>query len=223
MTFRMVLQTALMLLSMALALFLAAGDPSWTAAWTFLVEIGILGLAVGLWLARTDPALLAERLAMPWRRGQAAWDSRFVIALIVGFYAWLALMGLDSQRWRLSVMPQSLQGVGVLAIAAGVFIAWRTFRANRFASAAVKIQPGQTVSESGPYAHVRHPMYAGAIFYFVGAPLMLGSWLGLACAPLFVAALGARAIGEERLLRAELPGYDAYAARVRYRFVPKVW
>ncbi len=223
MMLRTSLQIALWLLSMALVLFLAAGDTSWTAAWGFLAEIAILALAVSLWLARTDPALLAERLAPPWRRGQESWDRGLIAGLLVGFYAWLALMGLDSQRWRLGSMPQSLQGLGVLAIAAAVLITWLTFRANHFASITVKVQPGQIVSETGPYALVRHPMYAGAIGFFIGAPLMLGSWLGLAVAPLFVVAMAARAIGEEQLLRARLPGYDAYAARVRYRFVPRVW
>jgi protein-S-isoprenylcysteine O-methyltransferase Ste14 len=220
---RLVIQLAAWLLAMALVLFLAAGDPSWAAAWGFLGEMGILGLAVGLWLAWRDPVLLAERMAAPWQSGQAGWDRPFMAATVVGFCAWLALMALDAERWRFSHMPQSLQGIGVLAIAASVWVSWLTFMANRFTAIVVKIQPGQTVIADGPYAFVRHPMYAGAIAYFIGAPLLLGSWLGLALAPLFIAALGVRALGEERLLRAELPDYDAYAARVRYRFVPKVW
>jgi protein-S-isoprenylcysteine O-methyltransferase Ste14 len=52
---------------------------------------------------------------------------------------------------------------------------------------------------------------------------MLGSWWGVAAVPLIVAALGWRAVGEERMLRRELTGYDDYAERVRYRLIPGVW
>lgn len=223
MILRMIVQTALWLLFMAAVLFLSAGSPDWPAAWAFLAELGVLGLAVGLWLAWRDPALLAERLGSPLRPGQAPWDRRFMIGMVLGFTAWLALMGLDAQRLRLSTVPPFLAGVGVLLILAAVWIAWLTFIANPWASPVVKVQEGQGVADTGPYRFVRHPMYAGAIAFFIGAPLMLGSWLGLAAAPLLIAAIGARAIGEERMLRAEAPGYEDYAARVRYRLVPRVW
>jgi len=223
MTVRLVVQTVLWLFSLALVLFLAAGDPSWSAAWAFLMEMGILSLAVGFWLAWRDPALLAERMTAPWQKSQPSWDRTFTIGLFMGFYVWLAVMAIDSQRLRLSAVPQPLHGVGLLAIAGAVCIAWMTFMANRYAAPSVKIQADQTVSEQGPYALVRHPMYGGAIGFFVGVPLMLGSWVGLAIAPLFIAAMGWRALREERLLRQELPGYEDYAARVRYRFVPGVW
>jgi protein-S-isoprenylcysteine O-methyltransferase Ste14 len=141
----------------------------------------------------------------------------------LAFFFWLALMGVDAQRFRWSLTTQSLQGVGLLLIGFSVWVGWRIFMVNSFAAPVAKIQPGQSVIATGPYAIVRHPMYAGAMAFFVGAPLMLGSWLGLAVAPFLIAGLGWRAISEERMLRASLPGYDEYAARVRYRFVPRLW
>jgi protein-S-isoprenylcysteine O-methyltransferase Ste14 len=223
MMFRMVIQLALWLLSMALVLIFAAGDPSWTAAWAFLCEVGLLSLAVGVALNARDPGLLAERLKSPFQRDQLGWDRRFMVAVLVGFYLWLALMGLDAWRLRWSHLPQPMQGVGVLLVAATFAVSWLTFRANHFAVTTVKLQAGQSVIDSGPYTMVRHPMYAGAMAFFIGVPLMLGSWVGLALAPLFIVAMATRAIGEERLLHDKLPGYADYAARVRYRFVPKVW
>ena len=220
---RLIVQTGLWLLAMALVLLLAAGNPAWAAAWAFLIEIGALGGAVGLWLAWRDPGLLAERLNWRAQAAQAPWDRRFMIAIVLGFVIWLALMGLDAERWRLSLVPPFLQGVGVLAIGFSVWMGWRVFMVNPFAAPVVKTQPGQSVIATGPYAVVRHPLYAGAVAFFIGAPLMLGSWLGLAAAPFLIAAMGARAVGEERLLHAQLPGYDAYAEKVRYRFVPRLW
>jgi protein-S-isoprenylcysteine O-methyltransferase Ste14 len=99
------------------------------------------------------------------------------------------------------------------------------FRYNSFAAPQVRIQSdrGQHVVTEGPYRVVRHPMYAAAVFYFVGAPLLLGSWWGLLAVPFYVAGIGGRAVGEERMLRQALPGYDDYARRVRFRLIPGLW
>jgi protein-S-isoprenylcysteine O-methyltransferase Ste14 len=66
-------------------------------------------------------------------------------------------------------------------------------------------------------------MYASAVLYLVGMPLLLGSWYGLLIVPLMVLAIAPRAMFEERLLEQELPGYADYMKRVRYRLVPGVW
>jgi protein-S-isoprenylcysteine O-methyltransferase Ste14 len=89
----------------------------------------------------------------------------------------------------------------------------------------VKIQSERKhqVISTGPYAYVRHPMYAGAVPLIVGTPLLLGSCWGLVWAAAMVALLGFRAVLEENTLRAELEGYEACAARVCYRLVPGVW
>ena len=76
---------------------------------------------------------------------------------------------------------------------------------------------------TGPYHYVRHPMYAAAIIYMAGTALMLGSWYGLLMGLIFVAGIGFRAVREESVLRAELPGYEEYMAQVKYRFIPLVW
>jgi protein-S-isoprenylcysteine O-methyltransferase Ste14 len=79
------------------------------------------------------------------------------------------------------------------------------------------------VISDGPYAVVRHPMYAGALLLIAGTPLLLGSWWGLAMTPIIVVLLGTRAVMEERTLARELDGYAEYTARVRYRMIPTVW
>jgi protein-S-isoprenylcysteine O-methyltransferase Ste14 len=110
-------------------------------------------------------------------------------------------------------------------IALCMILVWQVFRSNSFAAPQVRIQAerGQHVVTDGPYRIVRHPMYAAALFYFLGAPLLLGSWWGLLPVPFFMASLGARAVGEERMLRQGLPGYDDYTRRVRFRLIPGIW
>ena len=92
-------------------------------------------------------------------------------------------------------------------------------------SPVVKLQAerAQHVISTGPYAHVRHPMYSGMILFFAGVPLLLDSWWGLLMVPLFLVLFAVRIRIEERTLREGLPGYTDYVTRVRYRLLPGVW
>lgn len=222
---QLIIRTAIWIAVMAVLLFVAAGTLRWPAGWVFLAEIGGFGLAIGLWLARHDPALLAERMSMLVQPAQKRWDKVFMASIVVVWTAWLVLMGLDAVRWRLSHMPVWAQVAGAILIALCMYLAYQTLRVNSFAAPVVKIatERGHHVVDSGPYAHVRHPMYAGAVLFFIGTPLLLGSWYGLAAAPVLTAVIALRAVLEERMLAQELPGYRDYAARVRYRLMPGVW
>ena len=66
-------------------------------------------------------------------------------------------------------------------------------------------------------------MYASALLYALGVPLLLGALSGLVLSVVMAVVLGLRAVLEERTLAAELPGYADYTKRVRYRLVPLVW
>lgn len=210
---------------MGVLLFGSAGTIAWTAAWLWLLEWAACGVWIGLWLAREDPGLLAERLAPLAQREQQAWDRVFMLCVSVGFCAWLCLMGIDAVRMSWSRVPLWLSMLGAVAIFVDIYATRAVFAANRYAAPVVKIQRerGHTVSDSGPYGYVRHPMYGFALLFLVGTPLMLGSWWGLACVPFMVVGLGYRAVREEETLAENLPGYRAYLDRVRYRFVPGVW
>lgn len=222
---RTVWQLGAWLGGMGALLFGVAGTLHWSGAWLFLGVMTVLALASGTWLLRRDPDLLAERLKPLWQPGQKSWDKVLIAGVAVLFIAWLAAMALDAGRWRLSHMPGWLQVVGVAGLVVSTVLGCLAFRANSFASAVVKLQRarGHKVADTGPYAVVRHPMYAGALFYFLGMPLVLGSWWGLAFMPALMALLALRAVLEERVLMAELDGYAAYAGRVRWRFVPGIW
>jgi protein-S-isoprenylcysteine O-methyltransferase Ste14 len=206
-------------------LFGAAGTLAWPSGWAYMAEFFTLGMAISLWLAKTDPGLLAERLNAGYQRDQKAWDKVFLTAVMVVYAAWLVVMGLDARRYGWSHVPLWGQTTGAVLLAASYLgVAW-VFAANSFAAPVIKPQHGrgQTVIDTGPYAYVRHPMYAFALLQFVAAPLMLGSLWGLALVPPAVAALAWRTLGEERMLRQELEGYDAYARRVRWRCAPGLW
>jgi protein-S-isoprenylcysteine O-methyltransferase Ste14 len=221
----LVIKTLIWIAFTAMLLFVPAGTIWWPQAWLLLLELGVTGLLIGGWLYVHDPALLAQRMASPVQREQAAWDRIFMICVLLFFCAWLAVMGVDAVRFRASHVPVWAQGIGAAAILASQYVFWLVFRANSYAAPVVKIQTdrGHAIATTGPYAYVRHPMYAGAIPLLLGIPMLLGSWYGLALAPVLVVGFAIRAVLEERTLSAQLPGYADYAARVRYRFVPLIW
>ena len=53
------------------------------------------------------------------------------------------------------------------------------FKENTFTFATIELASDQKVISTGPYALVRHPMYAGALVMLLGIPIALGSWWGL--------------------------------------------
>jgi protein-S-isoprenylcysteine O-methyltransferase Ste14 len=224
-TRQLVSRTLFYLLFIGGLLFVSAGTLDWPAEWIYLALTAIISIGGGLWLARHDPALLAERLKPMIQRDQKPWDRLFMTNMLALWCGWLVLMGLDAGRFHWSLVPLGGQILGVGLIAVGSYLVWLTFRENSYAAPVVKIQKerGHRVVSTGPYAYVRHPMYAGALGFLLGAPLLLGSWWGLAAALLLVFAMGFRAVLEERALTAELAGYADYAARVCYRLVPYLW
>jgi len=175
-------------------------------------------------LAKTDPALLAERMRLTARDEQPAADKKFVLAIVAALVIWLVVMGID-RRIDASDIPFVLQALGLAMYLLSMgFIMW-VFHENSFAAPLVKVQAEREhrVISTGPYAFVRHPMYSGMMLFFIGVPLLLGSWWGVAMLPLFVGLFAIRMRIEERTLVEGLPGYADYQAQVRYRLVPGLW
>jgi protein-S-isoprenylcysteine O-methyltransferase Ste14 len=191
---RLLIQNVIWIVGMGALLFASAGTLHWPAAWVFLGTMAVLGLVSGLWLARIDPALLAERMNPMMQGTQPASDKIFMVVFGFAALSWFILIGLE-RRANVSDMPVALQTLGLLLLVLSTgFVLW-VMRENSFAAPVIKIQTerGHRVISSGPYAWVRHPMYSGTILFFAGMPLLLGSWWGLIMAPLFVVLFGFRA------------------------------
>jgi len=221
---KLILRTILAMLLLGGLLFLSAGTYDWPGAWALLALLGTIGLGGGSWLAATDPELFKERMKPMFQRGQKGWDKKLMGAFLALWLSWFVVMGLDL-RYGWSSVPLSLQVVGFLLLVLMMVIVVYVLRENRFAAPVVRVQTerGHRVVSTGPYAFIRHPMYASMLFYGLGVPLLLGALSGLIVAAALIVLIAIRAVFEERTLAAELPGYAAYAERVRYRLVPLVW
>jgi protein-S-isoprenylcysteine O-methyltransferase Ste14 len=140
----------------------------------------------------------------------------------LGFIALLVVPALD-RRFGWSAVPLSVVVVGDILTAVGFYLIFRVFRVNTFTSASIQVAPDQYVISTGPYAIVRHPMYASSSLYLVGTPVALGSYWGLIPIAGMMPFLIWRLLDEERFLATNLRGYTEYQKRVRHRLVPFMW
>jgi len=213
------LQAAFLVILAAVALFAAAGTVAIVGFWIYLAIFAAVMIAS---FAILDPGLLRERMRPGGQHPPLALRL-FTLVLLVH---WI-IAGLDRGRFHWSDgVPPLLQGVGLVAVAASYALALGAMRVNRFFSSVVRIQTdrGQHVVTTGPYAVIRHPGYLAGILIIVASGLGLGSWLAAAIVVVFsLPFLLYRAVTEDRILHAELPGYRDYAGRVRWRLLPGIW
>ena len=140
----------------------------------------------------------------------------------IGFIALLVVPAFD-HRFGWSMVPLGGVVAGDVLVAIGFYLISLVYRENTFTSATIEVAENQTVISTGPYAIVRHPMYASASLYLFGTPLALGSYWGLVPIAAMMPFLIWRLFDEERFLARNLPGYTEYQKRVQYRLVPFVW
>jgi protein-S-isoprenylcysteine O-methyltransferase Ste14 len=209
-------------LVMALVIFGSAGTVHYWEAWVYLAIFFGAATLTTVYLMHEDPALLERRM-----RGGPTAETRpaqqlAMLGASLGFIALLVVPALD-RRYGWSALPLFIVVAGDVLAVVGFYLIFLVYRENTFTSATIEVSADQKVITTGPYAIVRHPMYAGGSLYLVGTPLALGSYWGLAAFAATLPFLIWRLFDEERLLAAQLPGYREYQKNVRYRLLPRVW
>ena len=210
----------------ALLLFVPAGTLHWWRAWVFLVvTVAVMVVAI-LTILPDNSGLFSERARGVIQKGQPLWDRVLVILLVASFVGQIVFIPLDVFRFHLVSKPGGLVSfLGLALYVAGWWIMTLAMKVNPFAVPVVRLQEerDQRVIDTGVYAVVRHPMYSGFVPMVVGPALWLGSYTAALLAIVPIAVLAVRSVFEERFLKRELKGYDAYTEKVRYRLIPFVW
>lgn len=220
--FRGLRRLSVRILILGTLLFICAGTLRYWHAWVYLSLFYSLSALVILDLSRRDPELLRRRLRAGPRAERRPSQRRILLGLVLGFLSMLVIPAIDFRLGGPSV-PMAGVVAGDVLFVIGIGFTARVYRENSFTSATIEIAAGQRLVDTGPYAIVRHPMYASGLFFLLGTPPALGSYWGLLGLALALPFLVWRLLDEEKMLAPELPGYAEYQARVRFRLVPGLW
>jgi protein-S-isoprenylcysteine O-methyltransferase Ste14 len=210
------------LIILAALLFLPVWTFRYWQAWIFLLVFSACALATSLYVMKNDPKLLERRM----RAGPGAEEERsqqIIQSLATAAFIALFLFPPLDHRFGWSTVPWPMVVAGDALVGVGFLIIFFVFRENGFASGVVEVSDGQKVVATGPYAFVRHPMYAGALVMLIGVPFALGSiWGSLLIIPIALVIVW-RLLDEERFLAKNLSGYSDYRNKVRHRLLPLLW
>jgi protein-S-isoprenylcysteine O-methyltransferase Ste14 len=217
---RVTVTTLVVNLLVAAVLCASAGTLRFWRGWAVVGQVWLVMMATNAYLLRVAPALVESRLVS--KREPRATQRAAKAGMYLSLLALLVTAGLD-RREGWSQVPPALVALGFVALAVGALVVFLVLRENRHAAIVVHVADGQAVVSTGPYRWVRHPMYLGFLLQGLALPLALGSYWAEAFSLAACLVVVTRLLDEERLLRADLSGYVAYAARTRHRLVPGVW
>ena len=216
------LALAILAVVMALLLFVPAGTIHYWQGWLYLAVFTGASVLTTLYLMARDPALLERRMHGGPTAEKRPAQRIIMLATSIGFIGLLVVPALD-RRFGWSHVPTGVIVIANALVALGFALIARVYRENTYTSATIELAENQKVISTGPYAIVRHPMYASAMLYFFGTPLALGSYWGFVPIALVLPFLIWRLLDEERFLAGNLPGYTDYERQVPYRLLPRVW
>ena len=204
---------------LGLLIFLPAGTLRFPNGWLLMALLFIPMLGAGIVMMLRDPALLEKRLNAKEKQGEqkeVVWGSGLM------FIAAFVLAGLNFRFGWLRLPDWAVWAASVLFLLA--YLMWgEVLRENAWLSRTVEVQEGQRVVDHGLYGVVRHPMYSASVLLFLSMPLVLNSPLSFLVMLCYLPLIAKRIRNEEKLLRKELPGYEEYAERVKYRLIPFIW
>lgn len=207
------------LLLVGLLIFLPAGTLVYPCGWLLMGLLFGPMLIAGFVMLAKAPEFLKKRLDAKEKQGKQKGVLAFSgLMFIAGF----VVAGLDF-RFGWSTMPDWVTITAAVLFLASYALYAEVMRENAYLSRTIKVEEGQNVVDTGLYGIVRHPMYMATILLFLMIPLILGSWYALIIFAFYPAIIIVRLKNEEELLTRELPGYEAYKQKVKYRIFPFVW
>lgn len=208
---------------MVAAIFLATGTANYWQGWVFISVFFLSSTAITVYLALKDLKLLQRRVkAGPVSESEKSQKIIQSFSSLL-FLSVIVVPALDHRLGWTTGLPTGFSIAGDLLVAFGFYLVFVVFRENTFTSSVIEVSNDQKVVSTGPYAVVRHPMYAGALLLLLGISPALGSWWGLLTLIPFLMILVWRLLDEEKFLDKNLEGYIAYRKKVKYRLIPFIW
>ncbi len=202
-----------------LLIFLPAGTLHFPNGWLLMAILFIPMFGAGLVMMKKNPNLLRSRLdAKEKEKDQQTVVKLSGLMFLLGFI----LAGLDF-RFGWSRLPSWIPITASILFLLSYLLYAEVLRENAYLSRTIGVQEGQKVVDTGLYGIVRHPMYAVTLVLFISMPLVLGSLPALIVFLLYPAIIVKRIRNEEQVLAKDLPGYEEYMKKVKYRLIPYIW
>ncbi|MCY3414238.1 MAG: isoprenylcysteine carboxylmethyltransferase family protein [Candidatus Heimdallarchaeota archaeon] len=214
-----ILNFSLLYIILGACFFLPAMSFDYWQAWLYIGTFGSLMLIYLIYLVLKDPELLLRRMEKGEEREKQRWIIRVADVVILGIFVFPAF---DMRNGWSEVPVWLIYLADILFILGYLFFFW-VLRTNSYASRLAKVEDTQQVITDGPYSLVRHPMYTSLFIMMLVTPIILGSFFGLLFMFPFVLVLKYRISDEEDMLVDDLPGYDEYKQKVRYKIFPHIW
>lgn len=200
-------------------LFVPAGSFRFWEAWAYFVIFLSATVFLTVHFLKRDPWFIERRLQRKEKiKAQKSIQTANTVLSIVGFM----MPGFD-YRFNMSHVPINIVILADLMVLFGYLVIFLVFKENIYASSIIEVGKDQKVVTTGLYSLVRHPMYMGAIIMFLFTPLALGSYWALIPFLIMSLFIVIRLLNEEEFLLKELPGYQTYIEKTRYRLIPFVW
>jgi protein-S-isoprenylcysteine O-methyltransferase Ste14 len=168
---------------------------------------------------KNDPRFLARRMKMKEKQAE---QKKIILFAYIPYLAGFLIPGFD-HRFGWSDVPVYWVIFADLMVLLSYLLVIRVFKENSYASHIVEVEKGQVVISTGPYGVVRHPMYTGILVMMLATPVALGSWWALIAFSMMPFVFVLRIQNEEKVLSEQLPGYQDYCRKVRYRLIPFLW
>jgi len=208
-----------LMLIMGAMVFIPAGTLDFWEGWVFFFSLFTPMFFVFVYMIRHERRLLEKRMNVNEKREKQKFIQLFNTLL---FVASMTTAGLD-HRYGWSHVPFLLVIASDMTMLIGYYFFIKTMLHNKYASRVIEVRKGQKIIDTGPYAVVRHPMYAAGILMYMFIPVALGSFWAMIPLLLIPAMLIFRLLDEEKALIAGLKGYKRYMKKVKYRLFPGIW
>jgi protein-S-isoprenylcysteine O-methyltransferase Ste14 len=213
--------TRIIILWIVLPLFLlvTGGSLLWWQAWIYCALLLVPMTFFFILKIRHDPSFIERRFKMNEKERTQRRIQAWGVPLFLAVYI---VSGLD-HRFGWSDPPLPIVIAALILSLLSYLMILGVFLENRWAGRTVETWDDQKVVDTGPYSIVRHPMYTSFIMLLCMTPVALGSWWAILGVIAYLPILFFRIRNEEEVLLRELPEYEDYRSRVRYRIIPFIW
>ena len=200
-------------------IFLPAGTLHFFNGWLLMGILFVPMFVAGLVMMKKNPNLLESRL----KAKEEQKDQDLVVKLSgLMFLAGFIVAGLD-YRFGWYPLPKTVVIIAAVIFVISYVLYAEVLRENTYLSRTIEVKENQKVVDTGLYGIVRHPMYSVTLVLFLSMPLVLGSLFAFVIFLVYPFIIAKRILGEEAFLQKELPGYEEYLKKVKWRLLPFVW